>query len=284
MTDTTDSAARRHSNTPARAEPGEPLIPFINWRGLATLYMKEVRRFFKVQLQTIWAPAITTLLFLAIFTVALGRGDRVVLGMPFNHFLAPGLIIMGMIQNAFANSQSSLLIGKIQGTFVDVLMPPISTAELLTTYVAGAVTRGFLVGLAVFGAMWLWPDLQPHIREPWAVLFFGLMGTMLLSLLGVITGLWADKFDHAAAVTNFVIQPLSLLSGTFYTIDRLPPSAQALSLGNPFFYIIDGFRYGFLGIADHHPVLQGAVVLLVLNGALFALAYWLLSTGWRIKS
>ena len=144
-----------------RPEPGEPLIPFVNWRGLATLYMKEVRRFFKVQLQTIWAPAITTLLFLAIFTVALGRGDREVLGVPFNSFLAPGLIIMGMIQNAFQNSQSSLIIGKVQGTIIDVLMPPISTAELLTSYVAGAVTRGLLVGLAVYGAMWLWPGLEP---------------------------------------------------------------------------------------------------------------------------
>ena len=268
--------------TRPRPEPGEPLTPFINWRGLATLYMKEVRRFFKVQLQTVWAPAITTLLFLAIFTIALGRGDREVLGFPFNNFLAPGLIIMGMIQNAFANSQSSLLIGKVQGTIVDVLFPPISTGELLASYIAGAVTRGFLVGAAVLGAMWLWPGLQPHIREPWAVLYFGVAGTVLLGLLGVITGLWAEKFDHAAAVSNFVIQPLSLLSGTFYVIERLPETFQVISHFNPFFYIIDGFRYGFLGVADG-PVIQGALVILALNIALGALAYWLLAIGWRIK-
>ncbi|WP_224199740.1 MULTISPECIES: ABC transporter permease [Pacificimonas] len=267
----------------SRPEPGEPLIPFINWRGLATLYMKEVRRFFKVQLQTVWAPAITTLLFLAIFTIALGRGDREVMGFPFNSFLAPGLIIMGMIQNAFANTSSSLLIGKVQGTIVDVLMPPISTGELLASYIAGAVTRGFLVGAAVFGAMWLWPGLQPVIREPWAILYFGVMGTMLLGILGVLTGLWAEKFDHAAAVTNFIVQPLSLLSGTFYVIERLPPLFQTISHANPFFYIIDGFRYGFLGTSDG-PVLQGALVLLALNLLLGGLAYWLLAVGWRIKN
>lgn len=267
----------------ARPEPGVPLIPYINWRGLGTLYMKEVRRFFKVQLQTVWAPAITTLLFLAIFTVALGRGGREILGVPYNQFLAPGLIIMGMIQNAFANTSSSILIGKVQGNIVDVLMPPISTGELLTSYIAGAVTRGFLVGLAVYGAMWLWPDLHPVIRHPFAVLYFGVMGTMLLGLFGILTGLWADKFDHAAAVTNFLIQPLSLLSGTFYVIERLPQAVQTVSLANPFFHIIDGFRYGFLGLADG-PVFLGGVMLLVLNAALFALTYWLLAIGWRIKT
>jgi ABC-2 type transport system permease protein len=162
-------------------------------------------------------------------------------------------------------------------------MPPISTGELLTSFVAGAVTRGFLVGLAVFAAMWLWPDLQPVIREPWAVLYFGIAGTALLGLLGVMTGLWADKFDHSAAVTNFLVQPLALLSGTFYVIERLPAAFQTVSLFNPFFYIIDGFRYGFLGVSDG-PVVQGALILLALNAILAALAYWLLATGWRIKS
>ncbi len=270
--------------TPTRhPEPGEPLIPFINWRGLQTLYMKEVRRFFKVQLQTVWAPAITTLLFLAIFTVALGRGERQVMGVDFNDFLAPGLIVMGMIQNAFQNSQSSLLLGKVQGTIVDVLMPPLSTAELLVSFVAGAVTRGFLVGFAVYAAMWFWPGVTPVIREPWAVLYFGLSGTILLSLMGIITGLWAEKFDHAAAVSNFIVQPLSLLSGTFYVIDRLPELAQKISLANPFFHIIDGFRYGFLGVADG-PILGGAVMLAVINLLLAALCYWLLAIGWRIKN
>ena len=141
---------------PAHSEPGVPIIGHINWPGLRTLYVKEVRRFFKVQLQTVWAPAITTLLFLAIFTVALGRGNLTVLGVPFNSFLAPGLIVMAMIQNSFANTSSSILIGKIQGTIVDILMPPLSPGELLVSFVAGAVTRAWLVGLAVWGAMVLW--------------------------------------------------------------------------------------------------------------------------------
>ncbi|MHB9878604.1 ABC transporter permease [Pacificimonas sp. ICDLI1SI03] len=269
--------------TTKHPEPGEPLIPFINWRGLQTLYMKEVKRFFKVQLQTIWAPAITTLLFLAIFTVALGRGDREVLGFHFNDFLAPGLIVMGMIQNAFQNSQSSLLIGKIQGTIVDILMPPLSTGELLASFIAGALTRGFLVGLAVYGAMWAWPGVTPFIREPWAVAYFAISGMMMLALLGVLVGLWADKFDHAAAVSNFIVQPLSLLSGTFYLIDRLPPLAHDISLGNPFFYVIDGFRYGFLGVADG-PIMQGVIVLAAINILMLGICYWALESGWRIKT
>ena len=266
-----------------RAEPGVMVIPFVNWRGLATLYLKEVRRFFKVQLQTVWAPSITTLLFLAIFTVALGRGGRVVMGVPFNDFLAPGLIVMGMIQNAFANSSSSILIGKIQGTIIDSLMPPLSSGELLVSYVAGALTRAWLVGAAVWVAMILWPDVHVGIRHPLAVFYFGSMGAIMLSLLGVLTGIWADKFDHAAAVTNFVVQPLSLLSGTFYTVDRLAGPWQAISHANPFFYVIDGFRYGFIGAADG-PLMVGAVALLAINVALWTLAYHLLRSGWKLKN
>lgn len=266
-----------------RAEPGVMVIPFVNWRGLATLYLKEVRRFFKVQLQTVWAPSITTLLFLAIFTVALGRGGRVIMGVPFNDFLAPGLIVMGMIQNAFANSSSSILIGKIQGTIIDSLMPPLSSGELLVSYVAGALTRAWLVGAAVWVAMILWPDVHVGIKHPLAVFYFGSMGAIMLSLLGVLTGIWADKFDHAAAVTNFVVQPLSLLSGTFYTVDRLAGPWQAISHANPFFYVIDGFRYGFIGTADG-PLTVGAVALLAINVALWALCYRLLRSGWKLKA
>jgi ABC-2 type transport system permease protein len=267
---------------PIRSEPGEPLISAVNWPGLATLYVKEVRRFFKVQLQTVWAPAITTLLFLAIFTVALGRGGREVLGMPFNDFLAPGLIAMAMIQNSFANCSSSILIAKVQGTIVDVLMPPLSPGELLISYIAGAVTRAWLVGAAVWGAMLLWPDVSVTIRDPFAVFYFGTLGAILLGLLGVLTGLWADKFDHSAAITNFVVQPLSLLSGTFYTIDRLAGLWQVASHFNPFFYIIDGFRAGFIGVHDG-PATEGAVALLAIDVVLWAVCYWLLRTGWRIK-
>ncbi len=264
-------------------EPGVPLIRNVNWGGLRALYIKEVRRFFKVQLQTIWAPAITTLLFLVIFSVALGGSGRSVMGVPFPDFIAPGLIIMGMMQNAFANSSFSLLVGKIQGTIVDYLMPPLSTAELLAALSGGAVTRAILVGLAVWGAMALWPGVHVTPSHPWAIVWFGLMGSLFLALLGVLTSIWAEKFDHAAAVTNFVIAPLSLLSGTFYSVDHLAPLFRGISHANPFFYIISGFRYGFLNEADS-PILFGALLLLALNVALGALCYALLRSGWKIKS
>ncbi|HEY0113909.1 MAG TPA: ABC transporter permease [Allosphingosinicella sp.] len=266
-----------------RADPGVPVIRNVNWGGLRTLYVKEVRRFFKVQLQTVWAPAMTTLLFLVIFTVALGRSGREVMGVPFADFLAPGLIVMGMIQNAFANSSFSLLVGKIQGNIVDYLMPPLSTGELIAALIGAAVTRAVLVGFAVFLAMQLWPGVHVMPEHLWAVAWFGLMGSTMLAFLGLLTSIWAEKFDHAAAVTNFVVAPLSLLSGTFYSIESLAPAFQAVSHANPFFYIISGFRYGFLGIADS-PVQLGALLLLAINVALWALCYSLLRRGWKLKS
>ena len=270
-----------------RTAPGVPVIRNINWGGLATLYVKEVRRFFKVQLQTIWAPAVTTMLFLVIFTTALGSSGRTVsLGgeaVPFADFLAPGLIVMGMIQNAFANSSFSLLVGKIQGTIVDYLMPPLSVGELITGLVGAAVTRAFLVGFAVWLAMLLWPGVHVFPRHPGALLWFGLTGSMMLAFLGLITSIWAEKFDHAAAVTNFVVAPLSLLSGTFYSIDSLSPVFRAISHFNPFFYVISGFRYGFVGEADS-PVLFGAALLLAIDVALGILCFALLRSGWKIKS
>jgi ABC-2 type transport system permease protein len=266
-----------------RSAPGVPVIRNVNWGGLGTLYVKEVRRFFKVQLQTIWAPAVTTLLFLVIFTVALGRSGRTVMGVPFADFLGPGLIVMGMIQNAFANSSFSLLVGKIQGTIVDYLMPPLSEGELISGLIGAAVTRAFLVGFAVWLAMLVWPGVDVMPRHAWAILWFGLMGSMMLGFLGLLTSIWAEKFDHAAAVGNFVVAPLALLSGTFYSVDSLSPTFAAVSHANPFFYIISGFRYGFLGAADS-PILFGALLLLGLNIALGALCYALLKSGWKLKA
>jgi ABC-2 type transport system permease protein len=265
------------------AEPGVPIIRGVNWAGFLALYWKEVRRFVKVQLQTIWAPSITTLLFLIIFTVAMGRGDRTVLGVPFADFIAPGLICMGMLQNAFANSSFSMLVGKIQGTIIDYLTPPLSVGELLAALVTSSMTRAILVGFAVWLAMFIWPGVNVDIVHGWAVLWFGLMGAAMLSLLGVLTSIWAEKFDHAAAVSNFVVAPLALLSGTFYSIDRLSPVFQAVSHVNPFFYAISGFRYGFLGVADS-PIIVGALVLLAINIGLATLCYFLLKSGWKIKS
>lgn len=265
-----------------RTPPGEPVLSGVNWGGLKTLYIKEVRRFFKVQMQTVWAPAITTLLYLAIFTVALGRGGRTVMGVPFADFIAPGLIVMAMIQNAFANASFSLLVGKMQGNIVDYLMPPLSTGELIAGLVGAAVTRAFLVGFAVWLAMLLWPGVHVRVEHPQWIFWFGLMGATMLSFMGLLTSLWADKFDHAAAVTNFVVTPLSLLSGTFYSVHQLAPSFQAVSHANPFFYVISGFRFGFLGISDS-PIVVGAAVLLILNIVLWAICYTLIRRGWKIK-
>jgi ABC-2 type transport system permease protein len=262
--------------------PGEPVLHGVNWGGLKTLYIKEVRRFFKVQMQTVWAPAITTLLYLAIFTVALGRGGRTVMGVHFADFIAPGLIVMAMIQNAFANSSFSLLVGKMQGNIVDYLMPPLSTGELIVGLVGAAVTRAFFVGFAVWLAMLLWPGVHVHVEHPAAAFWFGLMGSLMLSFMGLLTSLWADKFDHAAAITNFVVTPLSLLSGTFYSVEQLAPTFRTISHANPFFYVISGFRYGFLGISDS-PIAIGAMALLFVNIVLWALCYSLLRSGWKIK-
>ena len=266
-----------------RSEPGKPSLEGVNWGGLKTLYIKEVRRFFKVQMQTVWAPAITTLLYLIIFTVALGRSGKLVLGVPFADFIAPGLIVMAMIQNSFANSSFSLLVGKIQGTIVDYLMPPLSTGELIAGLVGASVTRAFLVGFAVWLAMLLWPGVSVDIHRPELVLWFGLMGSLLLSFLGLLTSVWAEKFDHAAAVTNFVVTPLALLSGTFYSVHQLSPAFQKVSHANPVFYVISGFRAGFLGTSDS-PLWVGSAGLLLLNILLWAACYSLLKSGWKIKN
>lgn len=279
------------SNTPAsgtRFPPrGEPMITGINRIGLLALYMKEVRRFLKVQTQTIWAPAVTTLLFLVIFTVALGRGGREVLGVDFASFVAPGLIVMGMMQNAFANSSFSLLGGKIQGTIIDYLMPPLSPGELMAAIVGAAVTRAIMVGGAVALAMVLWPSVSLSVEHMWAVVWFGLMGAVMLGLIGLATSIWAEKFDHNAAISNFIVAPLSLLSGTFYVIDNLAPAFQAVSRANPFFYVISGFRYGFLGQSDiggASAVMVAAIGLFVFNAAIAVAVYSVLRSGWRLKN
>jgi ABC-2 type transport system permease protein len=266
---------------------GVPVITGINRIGLWSLYMKEVRRFLKVHTQTRWGPAVTTLLFLIIFTVALGRGGREVLGAPFASFVAPGLIMMGMMQNAFANSSFSLLAGKIQGTIIDMLMPPLSYGELMIGIVGAAVTRAVMVGGTVALAMVLWPSVSLSVEHWWAVIWFGLMGAVMLSLMGLMTSIWSEKFDHNAAITNFVVAPLSLLSGTFYVIDNLAPAFQAVSRANPFFYVISGFRYGFLGESDMGEgagaVAQAAIGLGVLNLVMAVIVYRVLKSGWKLK-
>ncbi|MEM7171287.1 MAG: ABC transporter permease [Pseudomonadota bacterium] len=252
----------------------------LNGRGLWTLYLKEVRRFLNVFTQTLIAPVVTTLLFLAIFSLALGGGDRQLGNVPFAVFLAPGLIMMAMVQNAFANTSSTLVISKVQGNIVDLLMPPLSAFEVTLGMAGGGLTRGLLVGLSVSFGMWLFVPLQLH--APAFVLFHAVMATMMLSLLGMIGGIWAEKFDHIAAVTNFVITPFSFLSGTFYSIERLPSEWQLIAQFNPFFYMIDGFRYGFIGYADG-SLAVGIAVMLLVNLILWWGAYRMLATGYRLK-
>jgi len=263
--------------------PGDPVIPTINWGGLRALYVKEVRRFFKVQLQTVWAPAFSALLLLMVFSLAFGRGGMTVMGFPFATFAAPGLIMMAMLQNSFANASFSLLVGKMQGTIIDYLMPPLSHGELLAALAGAAVTRAVLVGIVVWMAMLLWPGGAAFATHPWAVIWFGLSGASMLAFLGVMTSIWAEKFDHNATITNFVVQPLSLLSGTFYSIEGLHGAFRAISHANPFFYVISGFRYGFLGQADS-PVMTGASVLLVANIVLGTICYVMLRTGYKLKN
>ncbi|RMF09449.1 MAG: multidrug ABC transporter permease [Alphaproteobacteria bacterium] len=275
---------RDHSlNAPeAAATPAYAVrrIGRVNWGGLYTLYLKEVWRFFKVITQTVVAPAVTTLLFMAIFTLALGGQGRGVAGIPFEMFLAPGLIVMAILQNAFANTSSSIMIAKVQGNIVDVLMPPLSAGELTFAYTMGGVTRGLLVGVVVGVAMLLFTPI--HVEHWWAVLYFSLNAALMLSLLGILTGIWAEKFDHTAAVTNFVVTPLSFLSGTFYSIDRLPGVWRDVSQFNPFFYMIDGVRYGFIGRADG-SIATGVAVLAALNVALWVLCHALFKSGYKLR-
>ncbi|HEY0622618.1 ABC transporter permease [Sphingomonas sp.] len=270
------------------AAPGVPVIRNVNWGGLWTLYVKEVRRFFKVQLQTIWAPAVSQLLLLVVFTTALGARGEVSVGgvaVPFGTFIAPGLVIMGMLNNAFANSSFSLLVGKIQGTIVDYLMPPLSTGELLAALCGGAVTRAFCVGATVWLAMLLFLGSVMIPQNLLAVLWFGFFGALMLAFLGVLTSIWGEKFDHAAAITNFVIAPLTLLSGTFYSVDRLAPAFQTVSHFNPFFYVISGFRYGFLGVSDGYvSIWTAGAIVLAIDVVLGIMCYLLLRSGWKLKN
>ena len=252
-----------------------------NWLGLWALYMREVRRFMKVYTQTLVAPVVTTLLFLAIFTLALGRAVEAVGGVPFKEFLAPGLIMMAIIQNSFANTSSSISIAKSQGNIVDTLMTPLNAHELTFAMAMGGATRGVLVATVTAFAMSFFVPV--HVHHLGFAVYHAISAALMLSLLGTIGGIWADKFDHLAAVTNFVIMPLSFLSGTFYSIQRLPEIFQAIAHANPFFYMIDGFRYGFIGHADG-SLAAGVLVTVGVNGGLWLLCHWMFKSGYKLKS
>ncbi|MCY4033845.1 MAG: ABC transporter permease [Hyphomicrobiales bacterium] len=262
-------------------EMGQRRFGSVNWGGVATLYYKEILRSVKVPAQTFAAPVITALLFLFIFSYAFGASRPSIGDIPLTEFLIPGLAMMALMQNAFACSSSSLLISKMMGITSDFLMPPLSPGELAVGFVGGATTRGVAVATCVIVGVWLFHTVE--IKHPWAVLYFALGGSLMLGQMGLLAGIWSGKFDHLQSVTNFVIMPLSFLSGTFYPIHVLPPAGQTVSLSNPFFYLIDGFRYGFLGY--HESNLLGGVILIAgINVALWLLCYRALRSGWRLKT
>lgn len=252
----------------------------VNWLGMWTLYIKEVHRFFKVYMQTLVAPVATAALFMAVFTLALAARRGEVDGMPFSAFLAPGIVMMAVIQNSFANSSSSIVVGKVQGNIVDVLMPPLSPGELTTAYAFGGATRGLCV--AALAIVLVFPFIGIGVANPfWAVLF-ALLGALILALLGVITGIWAEKFDHTAAVTNFVVTPLAFLSGTFYKVSDLPEPWATVSSWNPIHFLIDGFRWGILGTGESNPWL-GASVAIAITIGLWCVCLRMFATGYRLK-
>lgn len=264
-----------------RSEMGTRRFGRMNWLGLYTLALREVQRFTAIWMQTLVAPLVTAGLFLVIFTIAIGptRGD--VMGMPFTSFIAPGLMMMTVIQNSFANTSSSIIGSKVQGNIVDTLMPPLSPLELVLGYIAGGVGRGLFVAVPIALGIWLFLGIVP--QHPGLMLAFIVMGSAMMGAMGVVGGIVAQKFDQMAAITNFVVTPLAFLSGTFYSVQALPAGLREITHANPVFYIIDGGRYGMLGVSDSAPWL-GLAVITAFTLAVGLLAWNLFRRGYRLKA
>ncbi len=273
-----DLAPRRAAIPPAPRD-----FPGFNALGFQTLYLKEVRRFWKVGTQTVLAPVVTTLLYMLVFVVAVGGDRQSVDGITFAQFVSPGLIMMGILNNAFANSSSSLLQAKMFGLTTDFLTPPLAPLEQVLAFSLGALTRGLIVGTVIWLTILFLPGTFLTVRHAWAIVYFAVNASMILGLLGILTGLWSEKFDHIAGITNFVVMPMTFLSGTFFLVDRLPEPFRTISHFNPFFYLIDGFRYGFIGHADGN-LTGGAIMAGALTLGLFWLCWRLFKSGWRLKS
>ncbi|QFT79856.1 Inner membrane transport permease YadH [Roseovarius sp. THAF27] len=262
-------------------EMGSRRFGRVNWLGLATLAKRETQRFLAVWTQTLMAPLATAGLFLVIFSIAIGerRGD--VMGVDFTTFIAPGILMMTVIQNSFANTSSSIVISKVQGNIVDTLMPPLSPAELVLGYLAGAVARGVLVALAIAVGLALFLGIVP--AHPLIWLGFVTLGAAFLGALGMVAGIFAQKFDQMAAITNFIVTPLAFLSGTFYSVEALPGALYTISHVNPVFYLMDGGRYGMIGVSDSSVPL-GAAIVLGSTLAVSLLAWALFRKGYRLKA
>ncbi len=271
----------RENRSTVMAAMGARRFGRVNWLGLATLAERETRRFMAVWTQTILAPLVTAGLFLLIFTIAIGptRGD--VMGVAFTTFIAPGILMMTVIQNAFANTSSSIVISKVQGNIVDTLMPPLSAGELVLGYLAGGVGRGLLVAVAIWLGLWVF--LGIGLAHPLWALCFVLLGAGFLSGIGIVAGIFANKFDQMAAITNFIVTPLAFLSGTFYSVEALPPVLYTVTHFNPIFYLIDGARYGVIGVSDSDPLL-GLTVGAAATLAVCLIAWRMLATGYRLKA
>ena len=253
----------------------------VNWIGFRTLYIKEVSRFIVVWAQTLLSPLISSLLFLSVLSLALGNERGEVLGFSFISFLAPGLIAMSIIQQSFSHSVSSLMIAKIQGNITDTLFAPLSAVEVSLAIILAAVTRSIvilIISIIVFSLI-----VEIHIYSIFYIFVGAFLGSFILGALGFITGLWAEKFDHTATITNFIVTPLSFLSGVFYSIDRLPAFFQSISKINPFFFIIDITRFGFLGVSDG-SIIFGLIYLTILAFIMWFLSYHLYKIGYKMKS
>lgn len=252
----------------------------VNWQGLMTLCERECRRFMAIPAQTVLAPLVTAGLFLLIFSIAFGEGRGAVMGQPFIVFLAPGLMAMSVIQNAFANTSSSLISAKVMGNIVDTLMPPLSGAELTIGYLVGGIGRGLLIALVLLAGLWAVLGIVP--AHPLAALAFIMLGSGFMGALGLLAAMQAQKFDQMSALTNFVVTPLAFLSGTFYSVEALPPALEAITRFNPMFYAIDGMRWSVLGVSDSAPLLA-ITVLAIATTVLSLLTWWGFRTGYRLK-
>ncbi len=253
----------------------------INIIGTWTLYLKEVNRFLKVYNQTILAPVITSLLFLAVFNLALGNNIHKIGNIYFNQFMAAGLVMMAVVQNAFANTSSSFIMGKVLGIIIDYLIPPISTGELIFAMVMAGITRGLFVGILVLIALFFFIPI--HINSYFFVIFYLLTASMLLALLGLLAGIISETFDHMAAITAYIITPMAFLSGTFYSVENLPSFWRNLSSINPFFYMIDGFRFGLTGYHDGN-LSVGIIFMISIISIIWFAVYIMIAKGYKIKN
>lgn len=273
-----DSPQQEIENEAPRVAPRPS--PGFSWAGFYTLFRKELLRFYKVGFQTVGAPILTSLLYLLIFSHVLEERVQVYDGVSYTAFLAPGLVMMAVLQNSFANTSSSMIQSKITGNIVFVLLTPLSHREIYAAYVLAAMVRGLVVGIGVLLVTAWFARLSFH--APLWILLFAVLGSAILGTMGLIAGIWAEKFDQIAAFQNFIVMPATFLSGVFYSVKSLPPFWQTLSHLNPFFYMVDGFRYGFFGASDIAPGVSFVVIVVTL-AVVSTVALRLLSRGYRLR-